>query len=145
MIDQEQLHAFTQTLRRLGTLFMRVAGQQSSAHNLFSKQELLTLGVLSVRGACRMGEIAEHLGVGQSAVTPIVDRLEAQGVVQRRRSEEDRRAWLVALTTQGEQVVAKEDEVYQQVALEMLAPLDASEREALIELLERIWTPKPHA
>ena len=140
MIDQDQLQAFTQALRRLGVLFMRVAGQQSTAHDTFSKQELLALGVLGISGACRMGEIAEHLGVGQSAVTPLVDRLEAQGVVQRRRSDEDRRVWLVALTDKGEGVVAAEDEVYQRVATEMLAPLSASERSMLISLLERVGT-----
>lgn len=140
MIDQAQLQAFTQALRRLGMLFMRVAGQQSTAHETFSKQELLAMGVLGVSGPCRMGEIAEHLGVGQSAVTPLVDRLEAQGVVQRRRSDEDRRVWHVALTEEGEAVVAAEDKVYQQVATEMLTPLSASERTALIALLEQIGT-----
>ena len=145
VVDQHQLHAFTQALRRIGVLFMRIAGQQSTAHATFSKQELLALGVLGISGPCRMGEVAEHLGVGQSAVTPLVDRLEAEGVVQRRRSDEDRRVWLVALTEHGEAVVAEEDQMYQQVATEMLAPLSASERATLIALLERVGTAVPDA
>jgi len=138
MIDPEQLQAFSRVLRGLGVLFMKVAGQQSTAHETFSKQELLALGVLGVRGSCRMGEIAEHLGVGQSAITPLVDRLEVQRVAQRVRSEADRRVWLVALTKKGERVVAQENEVYQRVAEEMLSPLSAPERETLIGLLERV-------
>ena len=70
VIDQDQLRAFAQALQRLSILFMRIAVQQSSAHETYSKQEMLTLGVLGVRGACRMGEIAEHLGVVQSAAGP---------------------------------------------------------------------------
>ena len=121
---------------------MRIAAQQSSAHETFSKQEMLTLGVLGVRGACRMGEIAEHLGVVQSAVTPLADRLEAHGLVRRQRSQEDRRVWLVELTRQGEKVVAAEDQVYQRIAEEMLTPLSASERATLTELFERMGTSK---
>lgn len=138
MIDQRQLEAFTHALQRIGFLFMRVAGQQSTAHETFSKQELLALSVLGVSGARRMGEIAAHLGVGQSAVTPLVDRLEAQGLVQRRRSAEDRRVWRVELTAKGEEIVAAEAKIYQQVATEMLTPLDAAERDTFIRLLERV-------
>ncbi|MGI9174412.1 MAG: MarR family winged helix-turn-helix transcriptional regulator [Rhodothermales bacterium] len=142
MIDQDQLRAFAQALQRLSILFMRIAAQQSSAHETFSKQEVLTLGMLGVRGACRMGEIAEHLGVVQSAVTPLVDRLEAHGLVRRERSHEDRRVWLVELTAQGEEIVAAEDQVYQRIAEEMLTPLSAPERATLTRLLERMGTSK---
>jgi DNA-binding MarR family transcriptional regulator len=138
MFEQEQIRDFSRVLRRIGMLFMRVAGRQSTEHVVFSKQELLALGVLGVNGACRMGEIAAYLGVGQSAVTPLVDRLEDQGVVERRRSKEDRRVWLVALTEKGDAVLATEDKVYEEVAREMLAPLDPEERTTLIALLERV-------
>lgn len=140
-IDPNQLQAFTQALRRLGVLFMRVASQHSTAHDVFSKQELLALGVLGVNGSSRMGDIAAHLGVGQSAVTPLIDRLEAQGVVQRRRSETDRRVWLVALTPAGEAVLQKENQIYERVATEMLAPFDAEERATLVRLLSKIDQP----
>jgi len=143
MIDQRQIQAFTQLLRHLGVLFMKVAGQQSTTHATFNKQELMALGVLGIRGACRMGEIAEHLGVGQSAITPLVDRLEKDGVARRLRSREDRRVWLVELTEAGKAVFEAEEKVYQQVATEMLAPLSASERETLIALLERVKTAHP--
>ena len=140
-VSQKQIRGFTQVLRQLGVLFMRVAGQQSSAHTMYSKQELLALGVLGINVDCRMGEIAEHLGVGQSAVTPIVDRLESQGLVQRRRSDQDRRVWLVELTEKGNSVLVEENKIYQKVATEMLAPLKAAERDTLIKLLKRISDP----
>ncbi|MGE3800381.1 MAG: MarR family winged helix-turn-helix transcriptional regulator [Candidatus Kapaibacterium sp.] len=138
MVSQKQVSAFTQVLRQVGLIFMRVAGQQSHAHANYNKQELLALSILGASGACRMGEISEHLGVGQSAVTPIVDRLESQELVQRKRSDQDRRVWLVELTEKGKEVVAGEDEIYQQVATEMLAPLKAAERDMLIKLLQRV-------
>ena len=138
MTSENQIETFARLLRRLGVLFAQIAGQQSSAHDTFSKQELLTVDVLGVRGSCRMGEIAEYLGVVQSAITPLVDRLEDQGLVQRVRSREDRRVWLVALTEEGLALYANQENVYQAVATEMLAPLESAERETLIALMERI-------
>ena len=101
---ETNLTAFEATLRRLGVLFAQIASQQSSAHGTYSKQELMTVDLLGVRGACRMGDLAEHLGVVRSAVTPLIDRLETHGLVERIRSTEDRRVWLVVLTTDGEQL-----------------------------------------
>ena len=138
MATENQIQSFARLLRRLGVLYAQIASQQSSVHGTFNKQELLTVDVLGVRGSCRMGEIAEHLGVVQSAITPLVDRLEAQGIVRRVRSREDRRVWLVALTDHGLGVYADHENVYQAVAAEMLAPLDAAERETLISLMGRI-------
>lgn len=137
-IDRDQLQSFAQSLRRIGMLCMKIAVQLSTAQERLSKQELLALGVLGLGGPCRMGEIAEHLGVGQSAVTPLVDRLEHEGLVRRRRSGEDRRVWLVELTENGRSVVAEEERVYFQMASEMLGPLSPAERESLMALLERV-------
>ena len=122
----------------MGVLFTQIAGRQSSAHERFSKQELLAVDVLGVRGSCRMGEIAEHLGVVQSAITPLVDRLEDQHIVERVRSREDRRVWLVALTDAGQALYADQEKLYQAIAAEMLAPLDEAERETFIALMSRI-------
>ncbi|HLA63927.1 MAG TPA: MarR family transcriptional regulator, partial [Rhodothermales bacterium] len=93
MPSDAHIDAFAHALRRLGSLYARLAGHASAGGTL-TKPELLALGVLGVHGPSRMGEVAAHLAVGQSAVTPVIDRLEGRGLVARRRSEEDRRVWL---------------------------------------------------
>ncbi|NNF56917.1 MAG: MarR family transcriptional regulator [Rhodothermaceae bacterium] len=138
MPTPDHTETFTHALRRLGALYTRLAAQQSAAHDTLSKQELLALGVLGLGGPSRMGDIADQLGIGQSAVTPIVDRLEGRGLARRSRSEADRRVWLVELTAAGEQAFAEDAALYRQVAAAMLDPLDAAERETLAVLLEKI-------
>ena len=133
-----QVAQFSDTLRALGVLFQRVAAEQSAAHGALGKQDLRALDVLGVRGPSRMGTLAEHLGVGRSAVTPLADRLEAAGLVRRRRSQADRRAWLVELTEEGEGVFEAERAAYERVARVMLAPLDGAERDTLRTLLDRV-------
>ncbi|MEM6785192.1 MAG: MarR family transcriptional regulator [Bacteroidota bacterium] len=137
-IDPTSLDVFSDAIRRVALRMTELAGARGAAHSALSKQELLAIGVLGLHGAVRMGEVAERLGVRQSAVTPLVDRLEDQGLVRRRRSETDRRVWLVELTEQGVQVHADEDAVYRQAAAEMLAPLDLDEQRALVRLLEKM-------
>lgn len=138
MPSADHIDAFTRALRRLGTLYMRLAAQQSAVRGEATKQELMALGVLGQGGPLRMSDLAGRLGIGQSAVTPVVDRLEARGLARRTRSAADRRVWRVELTPEGEQVFAEEDAVYRQVAAAMLAPLDAGERATLAALLEKV-------
>ena len=135
--DAAQTQAFADALRSLSGLFLRVTAERSAAHAAFSKQDLLAIGVLAERGPSRMGTLADALGVGQSAVTPLVDKLEAAGAVRRRRGD-DRRVWLVELTPDGDAVAQAEAEAYRAVAASMLDPLSAADREALIGLLARI-------
>lgn len=139
----DRIQAFADVLRRLSVVFVQVAAERSAAHDAFSKQDLLTLGVLGIRGPSRMGEIADHLGLVRGAVTAIVDRLEEAGVVQRRRSDTDRRVWLVELTTAGQDVFEADSEAYRQVAKEMLAPLSAADQNALVAILERMQATAP--
>lgn len=50
----------------------------------------------------RMGRLAEMMLTVPSSVTASADSLEKQGYVQRRRDPEDRRAWLLELTKNGQ-------------------------------------------
>ncbi|MEM9997571.1 MAG: MarR family transcriptional regulator [Bacteroidota bacterium] len=137
-IDPATLDAFTAALRRLGGRFTAIAAAHGAAHATLGKQDLLAIGVLGLEGAVRMGDLAERLGIRQSAVTPIIDRLEEAELVERQRSEADRRVWLAALTEAGTQVYDQEDVIYRQTAAEMLAPLDANERATLVRLLAKM-------
>ncbi len=79
------------------------------------RQELAPLGVTggqasllwAIRSSPGIGvrELAEHEGVSPPAMTAYVDRLEAAGLVARRRSERDRRRVELALTDTGVRVI----------------------------------------
>ena len=51
-------------------------------------------------------DLAQHLGVAQSSVTAVIDRLERAGLAERRPHPTDRRALIVALTDDGRAAVA---------------------------------------
>lgn len=65
--------------------------------NLTGPQGML-LGTLAHNGEMKISDLSEKLGLSNSTVSGILDRLEKQGLVERTRSEEDRRVVHVNLT-----------------------------------------------
>lgn len=63
--------------------------------------QYLVMLVLWQDGPSNVGRIARRLELAPGAVTPLVQRLEAQGLLTRRRDAEDRRNVAIALTAAG--------------------------------------------
>ena len=141
MTNARNIESLTQIFRNLGMMVSQIAKRQSAAHGTMTKQELMTVSFLGHRGECRIGEIAEFLGIGQSAVTPIADRLEKAKLIQRIRSQKDRRVWIVRLTKKGSALFDKENSIYEEVSASMLAPLNSKEQNELIRLLSKMEFP----
>ena len=103
-----------------------------------TKQEARAVSAVARSGPLSMGALAEVLGVVQSRVTPLVDRLAAAGLVVRVRSESDRRVWLAEATEAGRTVAEDENEAYRALASGFLAPLTPQERAQFAGLLGRV-------
>ena len=65
---------------------------------------LHVLTVLQVRGPMPMSKLADALDVSVASLTGIIDRMEARGLVERRREPDDRRVILVRRTDAGDAV-----------------------------------------
>ena len=87
----------------LGKSMYKQADRFLSAYGLTPSQfEILT--VLSEEGEIPLNRLSERLCCACSNVTGIVDRLERDGLVKRKRSQEDRRVILLGLTDKGQEV-----------------------------------------
>ena len=58
----------------------------------------MMLGILEKRGKMKVSEISQKMGLNNSTVSGIIDRLERQGMVERLRSEEDKRVVFIKLS-----------------------------------------------
>lgn len=58
----------------------------------------MLMGILKQGGKMKVSELSEKLGLSNSTVSGILDRLENQGMVERTRSEEDRRVVYIDIT-----------------------------------------------
>jgi len=77
----------------------------------FARYEVLMLLSFSKRGHLPLGIIGERLQVNAASVTNAVNRLEAQGLVERRPNPQDGRGTLAALTEPGRRLARRATEL----------------------------------
>ena len=86
------------SLKRLGHTVKHSMGQQFNEMNLTGPQGMM-MGILSHDGEMKISDLSEKIGLSNSTVSGIIDRLEKQGLVERTRSVEDRRVVYVNIST----------------------------------------------
>ena len=103
----DQMHAVTSLMRVQQLLIGRLDGLLKPFGLTFARYEALVLLTFSSRGSLPLGKMGERLQVHPTSVTSIVDRLEAAGLVVRRRHPEDGRGVLAEITDSGRSLVER--------------------------------------
>ena len=85
-----------------------------------------------------LGQLADRLSCVKSNVTQLVDRLEADGLVNRTGDPNDRRSRIAVLTDAGRSAFAKGTEIRMRVEREMFGVLTPLESETLYQLLAKL-------
>jgi DNA-binding MarR family transcriptional regulator len=98
--------------------------------------QLFALRSLDPEQPVPMRALAQALHCDSSNVTGLVDGLAAQGLVERREAEHDRRVRMLVVTERGADVRARVDEALQEVP-EPLAALEPEDQLALRDILRR--------
>lgn len=122
----------------LGKLFweMRPHLIRVAAEFGLTPPQLFALRTLDPDNPVPMGELAGQLRCDSSNVTGLVDGLAAQGLVERRESEHDRRVRLLVVTERGAEVRERLRAAIQTVPPQ-LAALSAADQRTLRDILRR--------
>ncbi|MEM1024205.1 MAG: MarR family transcriptional regulator [Myxococcota bacterium] len=83
-----------------------------------------------------LSELSERLMVSNGNLTGIVDRLEADGLIDRRRRNGDRRTSFVSLSEEGQAVFERMAAEHERWIDELLADVEAEEAERLSTRLD---------
>ena len=110
---------------------MRVAGELG-----LTPPQLFALKSLDPDNPVPMRALATALHCDSSNVTGLVDGLAAQGLVERREAEHDRRVRMLVVTERGAEVRTRLHEVISE-APPALAALSAEDQRALRDILRR--------
>jgi MarR family transcriptional regulator, organic hydroperoxide resistance regulator len=88
--------------------------------------------------AVSAGQLARTADLHPATVTAMLDLLEDQGLVVRRRSDVDRRSVLVALTPQGQAVLERKREEWRARWTEVLEEIDETDIETATRVMRRL-------
>jgi DNA-binding MarR family transcriptional regulator len=129
----ETFDAFVQAVRRA-----RGASTLEHEHGLTLSQYGLLQPLASSGDGARVRELANQAGIAPPTATRILDALERRGIVERRRSVDDRRGVSVTLTARGREVLCSEDQWLRSRQRDFFAGLPDDERAFVPDLLLRL-------
>ena len=98
------------------------------------------LGLLAERERLSQQALLEELQVDPSALVTVLNGLEDNGLVARRRDPADRRRHVVEISARGTELVTKADSAVRAAEEQLFAGLDEQELTELRRLLHRIKT-----
>lgn len=132
---EDQIVAAIRRIMRAVDLHSRHLAEQ---HGLTGPQ-LATLQAASRLGeASSTGALAKAVHLSGPTVTGILDRLAKRGLVERARSGSDRRSVTIAITPQGEEVMAAAPSLLQDRFRAELARVEEWEQTMILAMLQRI-------
>jgi MarR family transcriptional regulator, organic hydroperoxide resistance regulator len=126
-----------QSLRRI------VKAIQDYSHEVYSQfgvtgPQLWALKTISENGSLSLGELSKKMYLHPSTVSGVIDRLEANGYVQRDRDKGDRRVVNVELTPEGATLVKRGPSPSQGKMIYGLRALDDRELTAVYESVQKL-------
>lgn len=105
-----------------------------------STAQMHTIEIIGHEGdvPLRMKDLAKKMGVTTGTLTVMIDRLEKQGLLQRKPHETDRRSWLIALTEKGEELFAEHHQYHLRLTEEITATLSTEEKMQFAVVLKKL-------
>jgi DNA-binding MarR family transcriptional regulator len=101
-------------------------------NDLTPRQLAVLLAIAEKEGLSQTG-IVDRTGIDRSTLADLVHRLQKKGLLQRRRTKEDARAYAVHLTDEGWRVLRTAEPLAKKVDERILDALPAKQRRKFIE------------
>lgn len=124
-------------LKRIQQSIVHQADKRLAEHGLTHAQ-WAPLIRLHFAGTCASAQLAAELDLDAGALTRLLDRLEAKGLVARERSSTDRRVVLIDLTPAGRRITDRLPSILSEIFNAHLAGFSREEWQTLMALLRRV-------
>lgn len=100
--------------------------------------QVFVMMLLQKQDFCKASDIACHLGITSGAVTGLTDKMVKVGLLNRIRSEEDRRVVEFSLTAKGIEILKKIRQERLQLMLGMFENLETEDLEKMLEVFTKL-------
>src|SRR5262245_6681937 len=132
-LDRSPIHLLHRAYQAVDQVF--ASGMQTNG--LTARQLAVLVTVAQNEGLSQTG-LVDRTGIDRSTLADVVKRLKGQGLVQRRRTKEDARAYAVRLTEEGKQVLRTAEPLAKRADQRVLDALPAKRREEFMSALGSI-------
>lgn len=134
---KEDLDRIVESIIYLVTESRRLTKDEAARYGVTATQ-LTVLKMLQEVGDLSLGALSKEIRAHNSTVTGIVDRMEVAGFVERVRSADDRRVWIIRLTAQGRKVAERAKVSPWDTLRHALAELSSADQEKLTAILNKV-------
>lgn len=129
--------AIVQVMKKVMSKIKQEIGCHFKEMNLTGPQGML-MGTLAHHGEMKISELSEKIGLSNSTVSGILDRLESQGLVERVRSKEDRRVVYIRVTDEFKKQAQKQFDEINEVIEQMMNKAKPEELDTILKGMETL-------
>jgi len=126
-------------LHRAGQRAADIFSAEAGLRGLTPRQFAILMVVAEEEGLTQT-ELVDRTGVDRSTLADIIARLLARGLIQRRRTKEDARAYAIKLTPQGAKSLREAQPAAAAADMRLLAALPPAKRQDFLETLNLLVT-----
>ena len=138
--EREPLTALGQSFKAAMGAVRRLRGRETQQTGRFSYAQYSLLFGLESESQLSASQLAGVADLAPATVTEMLDHLEADGLVERVRSDRDKRVVLVSLTRRGRTLVAQRQARWEQRWRAALAEFDDEQLLTAAAVLDRLAT-----
>lgn len=122
-------------LKQIGNTIKQMMKYECKEYDITGPQGML-MGILAHYGEMKVSDLSQKLGLSNSTVSGILDRLEKQGLVERIRSKEDRRVVYVSVTPEFKEKFQRHFKEAERKFEELISRASQEDLNKIIEGLE---------
>lgn len=100
--------------------------------------QIRVLQIVAEKGHATPKDISRRMGVSQATMTALIDKLAAKKMVERQRSDEDKRQTNVLITEAGARAVVNAPDPLQQAYVRKFEAMEDWEQAMIVAALERV-------
>ncbi len=124
-------------IRRLHQIHVAIFLEECAAYNITPVQYAVMTALLNRPDSDQI-TIAQDAGIDRTNVADVLARLDQRGLVQRRRSEADRRMRIAALTDEGLRIARDMEHASLRAQATLMKPLSPEKHETLMRLMTEL-------
>jgi DNA-binding MarR family transcriptional regulator len=131
-------------MQRLGQIANTVFSKHVN-HSVMTSRQFAVLTAISRNPGVNQTELVAVTGVDRSTMAEVIKRLIQKGMVKRKRSKEDTRAYAVSLMPAGAELLASVEPAVQLIEKQILSSLSQRERALMLDMMQRLSAAYPAA